>query len=126
MNVGIIEIGTANIVGTLYKQDIINSTSKFAIVVHGYRVCRLKYDSLLPAGILYHAGYNVLSIDLRNHGDSSLFEPIKFVSFGNFEHLDVLGAFDYLLERFSFLNETNNVGLFGSSMVSVKFVRLFK
>ncbi|KAG2370866.1 hypothetical protein C9374_013777 [Naegleria lovaniensis] len=117
--------GQTEIVGTLLKQDFINSTSKFVIVVHGYRVCRFRYESMLPAGILYHLGYNVLQIDLRNHGDSPVFKKVPYVSFGSFEHLDVLGGVDFLTQRYPFLATTNNIGVFGTSMGAATSVVAF-
>lgn len=106
------------------KQDIINSTSKFIITIHGYRVCRYRSESMLPSTMLYHMGYNILQVDLRNHGDSGVYAPLPYVSFGNFEHLDILGAMDYILARYPFLNKTNSIGLFGTSMVCFTESRL--
>ena len=108
--------GSGNLVGTLLLQPLINETSRFIIVVHGTETCRFTYQSLEPGSMLYEMGYNTLLIDLRNHGDSDVYEVNPYVSFGYYEHRDVLGALDYLKERFSFLRRTNSVGLYGSSM----------
>nr|CAG4710823.1 unnamed protein product [Naegleria fowleri] len=115
--------GPANITATLMKQDIINSTSKFIITIHGYRVCRYRSESMLPSTMLYHMGYNILQVDLRNHGDSGVYAPLPYVSFGNFEHLDILGAMDYILARYPFLNKTNRGA---TALVSFSLEKNFK
>jgi len=73
---------------------------------------------MLPSTMLYHQGYNILQIDARNHGDSEICEYNPWTSFGLYEHLDVLGALDYITSLYPFLNGTDNFGLFGASMVS--------
>ncbi|KAG2392145.1 hypothetical protein C9374_012397 [Naegleria lovaniensis] len=108
--------GPANITATLMKHDLINSTSKFIITIHGYKVCRYRSESMLPSTMLYHMGYNILQVDLRNHGDSGIYQQLPYVSFGNFEHLDILGGMDFIFSRYSFLNKTDSIGLFGTSM----------
>jgi len=68
------------------------------MVVHGLGVgapdCKHQPRALLPAGILHRAGYNVLLIDLRNHGDSTSTGG-KWAA-GTEEYRDVLGAWDWL------------------------------
>ncbi|KAF0979729.1 hypothetical protein FDP41_001397 [Naegleria fowleri] len=109
--------GGGKIRGTLVLQPVVNETSRFVIIVHGIRACRFTYASVEPASMLYQMGYNVFMIDLRNHGDSDSYRANPYGSFGLYEHRDVLGALDYLTERFAFLNtSTPNVSLFGSSM----------
>ncbi|EFC42652.1 predicted protein [Naegleria gruberi] len=108
-------IGKVKVVGTLYKQPIINSTSRFIVTVHGYTACRFKYETMLASTMLYHMGFNILQIDLRNHGDTGIFKKLPYASFGSFEHLDVLGALDYLQQKYPFL-DNNSFGIFGTSM----------
>jgi fermentation-respiration switch protein FrsA (DUF1100 family) len=86
-------------------------TDQVVIVVHGIRACRLDPTVLLPAGMLHNEGFNVLLIDLRNHGDSEIVDGRTAV--GSREYLDVLGAFDYLLEQ-GFQPE--KIGLLGMSL----------
>lgn len=74
------------------------SDHPWIIVVHGIRVCKSNYAALLPAGMLWHSGYNVMVVDLRNHGNSSHVD--WYSSFGSQEHFDVLGAFDYLAAEY--------------------------
>ncbi len=45
--------------------------AKTIIIVHGRNDCRRRPQSLTPAGMLHRHGFNVLAIDLRNHGDST-------------------------------------------------------
>jgi len=108
--------GSGHIVGTLLLQSVVNNSSRFVIVVHGVATCRFTYASVEPGSMLYEQGFNVLMIDLRNHGDSDMYETNPYESFGLYEHRDVLGALDYLTVRYPFLNATNSVALYGSSM----------
>ena len=80
--------------------DLFNKKNNQAtiIVVHGHgsnisRVDRTS-DSILVKGILpfYHAGFNVLAFDLRNHGKSQNSKP---VSYGYYESNDILAAIDW-------------------------------
>jgi pimeloyl-ACP methyl ester carboxylesterase len=105
---------------SFYNYD--NMTSRpTVIVVHGYKDCRLAPSCLAASGMLWHNGFNVLSIDLRNHGysDCYKFQP-PYTTFGSEEHKDVLGAYDYLVARYR--NTTGKitsrpvVGLYGVSM----------
>ena len=59
------------------------------IVVHGFTACRHDHAVLLPAGMLHKAGFSVLLIDLRDHGDSTR-EDGRFAG-GTDEYRDVLG-----------------------------------
>jgi dipeptidyl aminopeptidase/acylaminoacyl peptidase len=81
------------------------------IVVHGLRVCRRDPTVLLPAGMLHRNGFNVLMIDLRNHGDSDIQDGRT--SAGNREYRDILGAFDYLVAQ-GYAPE--HIGLVGISL----------
>ncbi len=64
------------------------------IVIHGRGACRRDPTALLPAGMLHRAGFGILMIDLREHGDSTI-EDGHFAA-GTTEHRDVLGAWDWL------------------------------
>jgi uncharacterized protein len=51
---------------------------------------------MLPrAAFLVHAGYNVLVLDLRGHGESAA----QYASPGYLESRDVLGAIHYVRDR---------------------------
>lgn len=64
------------------------------IVVHGFTACRHDHAVLLPAAMLHKAGFSVLLIDLRDHGDSTR-EDGRFAG-GTDEYHDVLGAWDWV------------------------------
>jgi dipeptidyl aminopeptidase/acylaminoacyl peptidase len=85
-------------------------TENVVIVVHGVNGCKADSTQLIPASMLHQNGFDVLMIDLRNHGDSEVTNGR--MSAGNTEYNDVLGAFDYLQER-GFTPE--NIGLAGIS-----------
>jgi uncharacterized protein len=67
------------------------------VLVHGLGSCRRSPNVLLPAGMLHQAGFGVLLIDQRDHGDSDD-EDGRFAG-GTEEYLDVLGARDWLVRR---------------------------
>ena len=69
---------------------------------------------MIVAGMLHNAGYNIIAMDLRNHGESPETSP-PYTQFGNQEYMDVLGAVDYLEQKFG-SNITNTLGLTGHSM----------
>src|SRR5690606_40943724 len=48
------------------------TSENVVIVVHGIHSCRQDSTVLLPAGMLHQGGFNVLMIDLRNHGASEI------------------------------------------------------
>ena len=86
-------------------------SDRVVIVVHGADVCRRNTTVLLSSGMLANNGFNVLSIDLRNHGDSQVVS--KRFTAGITEYKDVLGAFDWLRKKGY---ATEHIGLLGISM----------
>jgi pimeloyl-ACP methyl ester carboxylesterase len=91
------------------------------IFVHGKFGCKRAQDILLPAGMLARNGFHVLMIDLRDVGDSDLDDGRA--SIGNDEYLDVLGAFDWLVQQRGFA--PGRVGLFANSMGGAAAVYAF-
>ena len=85
------------------------NSSPHLIFVHGIGSVRSGDNALELASRMVGLGYNVLMFDLRGHGSS---EGDK-VSGGYFERWDVLGAFDYLVERGV---DPARTGLMGFSM----------
>ncbi len=81
------------------------------LVVHGLAACRRDVTVLLPAGMLHRAGFAVLLVDLRDHGESS--DEDRRQAGGTDEYLDVLGAWDWLRARG---HPASTIGLFGASM----------
>lgn len=97
-----------------------SDSEEVIIFVHGIGSCRRNAEVLLPAGILYQAGFNILLIDMRNHGDSEVTDGRAAV--GNREYQDVLGAYDWLLEQ-GFVSE--NIGLLGTSLGAATSINAF-
>ena len=82
------------------------------ILVHGLAGCKNSIDVLVPAGMLWRNGFNVLLIDVRDVGESD--PEDGWTSVGNDESLDVLGAWDWLVTTKGYTPE--RIGLFGVSL----------
>ncbi len=82
------------------------------ILVHGLGGCRRDPAVLIPAGMLHRAGFAILAIDLRDHGDSTV-EDGRYAG-GIEEARDVLGARDWLIREQRL--GPDRIGLFGISM----------
>lgn len=93
-------------------QDADPATAPAVILVHGLNDCKQSPFILLPAGILNQAGFNILMIDLRNHGDSQVVDG-RYAA-GTVEYLDVLGAWDWLVSEKGIPAE--KIGLYGTSL----------
>lgn len=83
------------------------------ILVHGLNSCRRSPHILLAAGMLRRAGFQVLMLDLRNHGDSAIASGGRMAG-GITEYRDVLGAWDWLVNEQRIAPE--QIGLFGLSL----------
>ncbi len=82
------------------------------ILVDGLGGCKNSIAVLVPAGMLWRNGFNVLMIDLRDTGDSTLDDGRSTI--GNEEHRDVLGAWDWLVNEKGF--GPGKIGLFANSL----------
>ena len=82
------------------------------IIVHGVNDCKQRAFTLTVAGILHNAGYNVLLIDMRNHGESEVTTARH--TGGIDESSDVLGAWDWLVEEKGL--EPPSIGVLGFSL----------
>lgn len=82
------------------------------ILVHGLGRCKRSPTVLLPAGMLHRHGYNVLLIDLRNQGESTVTNG-RYAG-GVVEYKDALGAWDWLQSAKGIA--PSRIGLFGSSL----------
>ena len=82
------------------------------ILVHGQGGCKNSIDMLVPAGMLWCNGFNVLLIDLRDMGDSTFEDGRSTI--GNAEHRDVLGAWGWLVKVKGF--DPKRIGLFANSL----------
>ena len=79
----------------------VNSSSPVVIFVHGgYENGKCKPEVLLSASYLSKNNINVFMIDLRNHGHSEVVSDYFYL--GQKEYLDVLGAYDWLVEDKSY------------------------
>lgn len=82
------------------------------VLVHGLGSNRRSHEVLIPAGMLWRAGFSVLLVDLREHGESDVADGRT--ALGNDEYLDVLGAWDWLVEKQG--ADPSRIGLFGASV----------
>ena len=89
-----------------------NQSMPWVIFVHGIRGCKSGGELLISSGMLANAGFNVISFDLRDHGESSIDD--NRVSGGQDEWKDVVAVFDWLVEEQG--AEPDEIGLFGTSM----------
>jgi pimeloyl-ACP methyl ester carboxylesterase len=89
-----------------------NAGAPAVILVHGLGGCKNAIDVMVPGGMLWRNGFNVLMIDVRDVGDSGAEDG--WTSGGNREYLDVLGAWDWLITEKGFIPE--RIGLYGGSM----------
>lgn len=94
-------------------QGVADPTSAPAvIVVHGLNDCKRRTFVLTGAGMLNKQGFNILALDLRDHGDSTVEDGRQ--AGGSEEYLDVLGGFDWLVREKNIAE--NRVGLMGFSL----------
>jgi dipeptidyl aminopeptidase/acylaminoacyl peptidase len=84
----------------------------WVIFVHGIRGCKSGGELMISSGMLANAGFNVISFDLRDHGESSIDD--NRVSGGQDEWQDVVAVFDWLIDEQG--AEPDDIGLFGTSM----------
>ena len=82
------------------------------IVVHGLSSCKREPLNLLIAGMLHRNGFDVLLIDLRDHGESTI-EDGRYAG-GTEEYRDALGAWDWLVNVPG--AKPARIGLLGTSL----------
>ena len=86
--------------------------ARSVILVDGLGGCKNSIAVLVPAGMLWRNGFNVLLIDLRDTGDSTFQDGRSTI--GNEEHRDVLGAWDWLVNEKGL--DPGKIGLFANSL----------
>lgn len=101
-----------NLSGWYVPAENATADTPAVILVHGLNGCKRSSAILLPAGMLHRAGFHVLMLDLRDHGDSAI-EDGRFAG-GTEEYRDVLGAWDWLVNDQGIAPE--HIGLFGTSL----------
>ena len=82
------------------------------VLVHGLGDWKGDPSVLIPAGMLRHGGFSVLLMDVRDQGESTVEDGRT--ALGNEEYQDVLGAWDWLVEKQNIPAE--RIGLFGVSL----------
>ena len=92
-----------------------NPSAPAVLLIHGWRQGRFDSNVLTAAGMLHRHGFNVLLVDLRNHGRSTVVNG--HAGFGTTEYRDVLGAWDWLVSEKGFSPE--RIGVYGVSMGAV-------
>ncbi|PPR47950.1 MAG: hypothetical protein CFH19_00038 [Alphaproteobacteria bacterium MarineAlpha5_Bin9] len=105
-----------NISGWLFNYHI---NQPVVIVVHGiFPNGKCKFESNLIASLLIKNSINVLTIDLRNYGESDIVS--NYENLGLTSYRDVLGAYDYLRENGYSQNQIGLIGLsLGASTVII-------
>ena len=86
--------------------------ARTVILVDGLGGCKNSIAVLVPAGMLWRNGFNVLLIDLRDTGDSTFQDGRSTI--GNEEYRDVLGAWDWLVKEKGI--DPKRIGLFANSL----------
>ncbi len=87
-------------------------TAPAIVITHGVNGCKCNPNVLTVAGMLHRNGFNVLLFDLRNHGQSDI--DNGRAALGNKEYLDVLGAWEWLINKKHFT--AGQVGIYGESL----------
>ena len=94
----------------------VNESSPVVIFVHGgYENGKCKPEILLSASYLSKNNFNVFMIDLRNHGHSEVVSDYFYLA--QKEYLDVLGAYDWLIEGKSY--NPKSIGIVSISTYSL-------
>ena len=89
-----------------------NPEAPAVILVDGLGGCKYAQAVLVPAGMLWHHGFNVLLLDLHETGDSAVDDGYSTV--GADEYLDIEGAWDWLIADKGFTPD--RIGLSGNSL----------
>ncbi|MFZ4828868.1 MAG: alpha/beta hydrolase [Phototrophicaceae bacterium] len=89
-----------------------DKTTPTIIIVHGLGTCKQHAPNLIAADTLLDAGFNVFVLDLREHGASQRIDG-RFTA-GIEEHLDALGAYDWLVNEYGV--PADKVGIMGFSL----------
>lgn len=92
------------------------------ILVHGLGGCKNAHEVLVPGGILWRHGFNVLLLDVRDVGESDMEDGRSAI--GNEEYLDVLGAWDWLATVKGIPAE--RIGLLGNSLGAATALNAFR
>lgn len=90
--------------GKIYLQN--NKSDKWAIIAHGYTS---NHEDMQPIALnFYNQGYNVLTPDMRAHGNSEG----EYIGMGWLDRKDMLKWIDYVIS----LDKNAQIALYGESM----------
>ena len=89
-----------------------NPGGSTVLMLHGLTSSKASAGVLLPSGMLYKAGFNILAIDLRDHGDSTCEDG--YYSAGQYESDDSAAALTWLVEEKNIPAE--KIGIYGNSL----------
>ena len=89
-----------------------NPGGKTVLMLHGLTSSKASDGILIPSGMLYKAGFNILAIDLRDHGDSTCEDG--YYSAGQYESDDSAAALQWLVSEKGVKGE--NIGIYGNSL----------
>ncbi len=82
------------------------------IMIDGLGGCKYAQASLVPAGMLWRNGFNILLLDLHETGDSDIDDGYSTI--GMDEYLDVEGAWDWLIAQKGYAPE--QIGISANSL----------
>ena len=102
--------GTEVILNSWWMES--QSKGPTVIVLHGLTSSKYSPDMLLVAGMLYNNGFNVLAIDMRDHGDSTCEDG--YHSAGQKESDDVVASLNWLINEKEI--PASKIGIYGSSL----------
>ena len=83
--------------------------AKTVVVIHGLTSSKYSSGVLLASGILYKSGFNVLAMDMRDHGDSTCEDG--YYSAGQKESDDSAAVVDWLVSEKNI--SANKIGIYG-------------
>ena len=86
--------------------------AKTVVVIHGLTSSKYSSSVLLASGILYQNGFNVLAMDMRDHGDSTCEDG--YYSAGQKESDDSASVVNWLVEEKNI--QASNIGIYGQSL----------
>jgi dipeptidyl aminopeptidase/acylaminoacyl peptidase len=88
-----------------------NLSNPTIILLHGLTSSKHSPDILLPMGMMNKSGFNLLAIDIRDHGESTCEDG--FYAAGQNETNDVIAAINWLKEKGV---KSSNIGIYGNSL----------
>lgn len=88
-----------------------NLSNPTIILLHGLTSSKNSPDILLPMGMMNKSEFNLLAIDMRDHGESTCEDG--FYAAGQNETDDVVAAIDWLINKGI---SPSNIGIYGNSL----------